>query len=48
MNTESMGFDVITAAFSGIGAVYADRLGHNRQKNTTGSSSGKVFVESSV
>ena len=48
MNTESMGLDVITAAFSGIGAIYADRLGLNRQKSTAGPSSGEVLVESSV
>jgi hypothetical protein len=48
MNAESMGLDVITAAISGIGAVYADRLELNRQKSTTGSSSGEVLVESSV
>ena len=44
MNAESMGLDII----SGIGAVYADRLELNRQKSTTGSSSGEVLVKSSV
>jgi short-subunit dehydrogenase len=32
MNTQSMGLAVITSASSGIGAVYADRLGLNRQQ----------------
>jgi short-subunit dehydrogenase len=32
MNTQSMGLAVITGASSGIGVVYADRLGLNRQQ----------------
>jgi hypothetical protein len=46
MNTRSMRLVAIT--FSGIGAIYADRLELNKQKNTTGSSCTEVLVESLV
>jgi hypothetical protein len=47
MNTQSMRLVAIT--FSGMcGAVCADRLELNKPKNTTGSSSTEVFVESLV
>jgi hypothetical protein len=46
MNTQSMILPAIT--FTGIGAVYADRLELSEQKNTTGSSSTEVLVGSSV
>jgi hypothetical protein len=47
MNTQSMRLAAITA-FSGIGAVHADRVGLNKQKNNTDSSSGEVLVGSPV
>jgi hypothetical protein len=46
MSTQSMRLVAIT--FSGVGAVYADRLALSKQGNTTGSSSTEVLVGSSV
>ncbi len=43
-----MGVAVITGASSGIGTVYADRLGRNRHQDTIDSTSRGVLVESSV
>jgi hypothetical protein len=49
MSTQSMARAVITpASSSATVTVYGDRLGLNRQQNTTDSSSREVLVESSV